>query len=85
MPEAVALLFVAVMTTALLVVLRLRTKKPHGPAELQRLREHIAWLEDRQRHAEAKQWDDTMRARIVSQLAEARRELAESESRPPAL
>lgn len=84
MPEAVALLFVAVMTTALFVVLRLRTKKPRGPAELQRLREHIAWLEDRQRHAEAKHWDDTMKARIVGQLAEARRELAESESRPPA-
>ncbi len=76
MPEAVALLFVAVMTAVLVVILRLRTKKPDGPEERQRLREHIAWLEERQRHADEKQWDITMKAQIAAQLEQARRDLA---------
>ncbi|MBX3737346.1 MAG: hypothetical protein KF715_11685 [Candidatus Didemnitutus sp.] len=79
-----AILFVAGLTATLFVVLRLRTKKPHGPAELQRLRDHIAWLEDRQRHANEKHWDATMKARIAAQLGQARRELAAGESGSPA-
>lgn len=65
MPEALAILFVAVMTAVLFVVLRLRTKKAHGPEEVKRLREHIAWLEDRKRHADEKHWDATMKTQIA--------------------
>lgn len=84
MLEAAALLFVAAVAVATLAVMRLRARKPPGPAELQRLREHIAWLEDRQRHAEERHWDDAMKARIAAQLEQAHRDLAAGEARPPA-
>jgi hypothetical protein len=76
MPEAVALLAVAVLTAVLFLALKLTARKPGGPAEIARLREHIAWLEDRQRHAAEKNWDDDMRRRIAAQLLEARQQLA---------
>lgn len=75
MPEAAALLFVAGITALLFVVLRLTTRKPGGAEERQRLCERISWLEDRQRHAAEKNWDEEMKTRIAQQLAHARREL----------
>lgn len=76
MPEAIAVLSVAFLIAALFVILKLMHRKPHGPAEIQRLREHIAWLEDRMRHATEKNWDADMKRRIEEQLDEARASLA---------
>lgn len=79
MPEAIAILLVGGISLGLFVVLRLSTKRPHGPEEIQRLRERIAWLEDRQRHADEKHWDEGMKAQIAAQLEQARHDLAAHE------
>ena len=75
MLEATLVLFVVVV--ALLAILLMRVMKPRRDPvkDLARLREHIARLEERQRHAEAQRWDDAMKRGIEQQLAEARREL----------
>ena len=44
--------------------------------ELQRLREQLAWHEDRLRRAREKNWDESMISQIATQLADTRRQLA---------
>lgn len=78
MPEAIAILLV-VFTSALilgLTWLQARATPRRREQEIERLKQHIAWLEERQRHAEQKHWDDDMRQRIETQLSEARQQLA---------
>ena len=45
-------------------------------AERKQLDEHIAWLEERLAHAQARNWDEQMMANLHLQLANARRKQA---------
>lgn len=77
MLEAFTLLTVASLCALALVVVKLRARNRRPSAEeLQRLREHLAWLEERQRHALERHWGADMQDRLAAQIAEARAKLA---------
>jgi predicted PurR-regulated permease PerM len=77
MPEAIAILLIVLVSTLILGLtwLQTRTTPRQRDQEIERLKQHIAWLEERQRHAEQGNWDEDMRRRITAQLDEARQQL----------
>ena len=74
--EATLVLFVVVAAAIALVLTRVMKPRLDPVKEKARLEQHIAWLEERQQHAAQQRWDDEMKRRIDTQLAEARDELA---------
>jgi hypothetical protein len=77
MAEALLLSSLAALFALAALIYKLRAKNsPLRPEEAIRLREHLAWLEDRQRHADENGWDDDMKQRIATQIDDARRKLA---------
>lgn len=79
MPEALALLFIGVVSVIIYVVARVQAANaPRNPRqELAQLQHHQAWLIERQLSAERGQWDDDMKARLAEELAETRRKIGE--------
>jgi len=77
MVELVAIVAVAAIagSIGLFSVVMARTMKPSPAAERERLRQYLAWLEDRRVHAETHDYDDDMKARIYEELARTRAEL----------
>lgn len=83
MLEALTLFTVASLCGLALVVVKLRARNRRPSAEeVQRLREHLAWLEERQRHAVERRWDADMQSRLATQIAETQAKLAAAN--PPA-
>jgi hypothetical protein len=77
MAEAFVIITLSLLAALAAVIFRLRTKNsPLRPEEAARLREHLAWLEERQRHADEQRWDADMKQRIQAQIDAARRQLA---------
>lgn len=80
MLEAFVLLVVSSFVALALFVHRVRSQRRRPTREeMERLREHIAWLEERQRHAVERQWDADMQQRLEAQLREARDRLVAGE------
>lgn len=81
MLEAFVLLVVSSFVALALFVHRVRSQRRRPTREeMERLREHIAWLEERQRHAVESQWDADMQQRLEAQLREARDHLVAGEA-----
>ncbi len=81
MLEAFVLLVVSSFVALALFVHRVRSQRRRPTREeMERLREHIAWLEERQRHASERCWDDDMQQRLAAQLREARERLVAGEA-----
>ncbi len=81
MLEAFVLLVVSSFVALALFVHRVRSQRRRPTREeMERLREHIAWLEERQRHAVERQWDADMQQRLEAQLREARDHLVAGET-----
>lgn len=84
MLEAFVLLVVSSFVALALFVHRVRSQRRRPTREeMERLREHIAWLEERQRHAVERQWDADMQQRLEAQLREARDHLVAGEAGLP--
>lgn len=79
MPEALAVMFIAVVSAIIYVVARVQAARaPRDPQqELAHLRRHQAWLVERQLSAERGQWGDDLKARLAEDLAETRRKIRE--------
>lgn len=79
MPEALAVIFVLLVSVIIYVVARVQAvRAPRDPErELAHLQHHHTWLAERQLAAERDQWDDVMKARLAQQLAETRRKIHE--------
>ena len=81
MPEALAVLFVFVVAAASYVAARLHTANPanaNPAADLQRLRQHRAWLEERLQLAWRENWDHAMLARLAEEIESIDAELAKT-------
>jgi hypothetical protein len=71
MPEAVAVFFVFAVIAFVFVVAWLRGRDVslvNVSDDLQRLRQHEAWLRERLHRAELEQWDDAMIASLAADL-----------------
>lgn len=74
MIESSVILFVLLVSGALFIGARLmkQNARSNPTAELARLRESLAWHEERLRQARLKNWDHDMVSRINQQLEETR-------------
>ena len=70
MPEAFACLFVFAVSLSAYVAAKVQTaRSTNNPAaDLQRLRRHRAWLEERLQMASRENWDDIMIGRIADEI-----------------
>jgi hypothetical protein len=75
--EALVILIVPIVAFFVWLVARLQTDamRPTPGAELARLEQYVAWLEDRRRHAEASNYDDQMKEHILGELWQASEQL----------
>lgn len=79
MPEALAVLFVFVVAVAAYVSAKLAALDPsnhNAQAELVRLRQQRAWLDERLQQAWRENWDQDMRGRIADEINEVDAQLA---------
>ena len=78
MIESSVILFVLLVSGALFIGARLmkQNARSNPTAELARLRESLAWHEERLRQARLKNWDHDMVDRITAQLEDTREQLA---------
>jgi hypothetical protein len=83
MPEALAVLLVFVVAVSSYVAARVQTGNPANAdpaADLQRLHQHRAWLDERLRQAQRENWDQAMLARLSEQIQNVEAEIAKSSS-----
>lgn len=82
MPEALIVLFVFVVAAASYVGARFTARdaarRATPPAELSRLRQQRAWLEERFQRAWREDWDDAMRGRLAAEINEVQAALAQA-------
>jgi len=78
-PEAAAVLFMFTASVLTLVFARWLIRPHTTHEELTRLKQQLAWLEERQLHADEKRWDIEMKLRMATQIEETRQKLAEAE------
>jgi len=76
MPEAFAILTVTLFVVIILAVSAFNSAARSPGEKLAQLQQRLAWLEERERLAEARRWDGQMRANLADQLAETRRTIA---------
>lgn len=71
--EAIVILIVPAVAFFVWLTARVQaqTMQPSPAAELERLEQYVAWLEDRLRHAEASNYDDQMKQHILGELWQA--------------
>jgi len=86
MPEAIAVFLVLMIVGGLLLAAWLHSRHaqpPHPHHEREQARQHLQWLEERLRHAEAHRWGDDMKQRLTEDIARTRKRLG-SENTPDA-
>ena len=84
MPEAIAVMLVFGIVGALLLIVWVQARQAshrHPGRELAQLEQHLAWLEERSRHAEEHRWGDDMKHRHEVDLARTRRRIEEIRQR----
>ena len=82
MPEALAVLFMFTASALTFVFARVLIRPHTTGEEVTRLKQQLAWLEERQLHADEKRWDVEMKLRMARQIEETRQKLAEMERAP---
>ena len=86
MPEALAIVAVAAVVVVAFIGAWLQERNParqDARADLERLRQHAAWLEQRLEIAGRENWDDSMIASLAAEHAATLRQLAEGRARYP--
>ena len=86
MPEAIAVLFVLAAAIGVYVWAALQSRHPanqYSGIDLERLRNHEAWLKQRLQLARQEKWSGDMIARITADLAAATQKLAKAIASPP--
>lgn len=82
MPEAFACFLVFVVAVATYAAAKITAlnpaNRPTAQAEVARLRQHRAWLDERVQRSWRENWDDDMRARIADEINDVEAALAKT-------